>query len=67
MRTLLVATAAMFLLVAAGAQAPQTGDSPKKRTAGFDAKRDAAKDIENAVKVARKLNKRILLDVGGEW
>jgi thioredoxin-related protein len=33
----------------------------------FDPKRDAAKDIANAVKVAQKQNKRILLDVGGEW
>lgn len=33
----------------------------------FDPKRDAAKDIAAAVKLARKQNKRILLDVGGEW
>lgn len=33
----------------------------------FDPKRDAAKDIANAVKLAQKQNKRILLDVGGEW
>jgi thioredoxin-related protein len=33
----------------------------------FDPKRDAAKDIENAVKEAKKSGKNILLDVGGEW
>ena len=33
----------------------------------FDPKRDPAKDLAEAVKVAKKQNKRILLDVGGEW
>lgn len=34
---------------------------------GFDPKRDAARDIADAVKVAKKQNKRVLLDVGGNW
>jgi thiol:disulfide interchange protein len=33
----------------------------------FDPSRDAAKDIADAVALARKENKRVLLDVGGEW
>lgn len=33
----------------------------------FDPKRDPAKDLAEAVKVAKKQNRRILLDVGGEW
>jgi len=33
----------------------------------FDPKRDASKDIKTAVKQAQKNDKRILLDVGGEW
>ena len=33
----------------------------------FDPKRDADKDIASAVKKATKENKRIILDVGGEW
>jgi thioredoxin-related protein len=33
----------------------------------FDPARDAAKDIKNAVVQAEKENKKILLDVGGEW
>lgn len=33
----------------------------------FDPKRDAAKDIADAISKAKKLNKRIILDVGGEW
>jgi len=33
----------------------------------FDPTRDAAKDIADAVVLASKESKRILLDVGGEW
>ena len=33
----------------------------------YDPKRDAAKDIEEAIKEAQRENKRILLEVGGEW
>ncbi len=40
-------------------------ESSKKEK--FDPKRDAAKDIQNAVALAEKTGKRILLDVGGEW
>jgi thioredoxin-related protein len=33
----------------------------------FDPTRDAAKDIEAALKKATKEKKRVILDVGGEW
>ena len=33
----------------------------------FDPKRDPEKDLAEAVKIAKKQNKRIILDVGGEW
>ncbi len=33
----------------------------------FDSKRDAAADIQAAIQAAQKTNKRILLDVGGDW
>lgn len=33
----------------------------------FDPARDAAKDLENAVMAAEKTDKRIILDIGGEW
>jgi len=33
----------------------------------FDPARDAQKDIQDAIVLAKKTNKRILLDVGGEW
>jgi thioredoxin-related protein len=39
------------------------GSRPDK----FDPKRDAAKDIAAAVAEAKQTNRRVLLDVGGEW
>ncbi|MCK9211958.1 MAG: thioredoxin family protein [Ignavibacteriaceae bacterium] len=39
----------------------------KKEREKFDPSRSAVKDIENAIVQAEKENKRILLDVGGEW
>lgn len=33
----------------------------------YDPKRDAAKDIEAAIKEAQRKSKRVLLEVGGEW
>ena len=33
----------------------------------FDAKRDAAADIQAAIKEAQRTGKRIILDVGGDW
>jgi thioredoxin-related protein len=33
----------------------------------FDPERNAAQDIENAIDYAQDTNKRIILDVGGEW
>ena len=39
----------------------------EKEREKFDPARDAAMDIKNAVVQATKENKKILLDVGGEW
>jgi thioredoxin-related protein len=42
----------------------------KKETAvlpSFDPSRNAAKDIKTAIAEAKKTNKRIYVDVGGEW
>lgn len=33
----------------------------------FDPSRDAAKDISDAIALAKKQSKRVILDVGGEW
>jgi thioredoxin-related protein len=39
------------------------GERPDK----FDPKRDAARDIRDAITEAKQTGKRVLLDVGGEW
>ena len=39
----------------------------KEDRAKFDPVADPFKDIQIAVNEAQKINKRILLDVGGEW
>jgi thioredoxin-related protein len=46
----------------AGQAAPE-----KQERVKFDPKRDAAKDIADAIALAQKTKKRIILDVGGEW
>jgi len=38
-----------------------------ERSEKFDPKRNAAKDIRDAIVEARQSGKRVLLDVGGEW
>jgi thiol:disulfide interchange protein len=57
----------MLVLVTApvigAAQSPQI----PLPTAKFDPTRDAAKDIAAAVAEARRTNRRVILDVGGEW
>jgi thioredoxin-related protein len=63
---LAVFVVASILAVPAGqafAQEPPK-EAPRVK---FDPKRDPAKDLTEAVKAAKKQNKRILLDVGGEW
>lgn len=36
-------------------------------TEKFDPKRDPSEDLKAAIKLAQKSNKKILLDIGGEW
>lgn len=60
----------VILSLAAGLISGQTKEAPKKdtvRVEKFDPKRDADKDLQSAIALAGKTNRRILLDVGGEW
>ena len=43
---------------------PEPGDTTRVQ---FDVARDADTDIQNAIRLARRSGKNILLDVGGEW
>ena len=63
--TFIVLAAAAAIAAPLTAQAQQEDQKPKR--VKFDPKRDAAKDIADAIKKAKKEDKRIKLDVGGEW
>jgi thiol:disulfide interchange protein len=41
--------------------------APPKPNLSYDASRDPAKDLQEAMASAAKTNKRILLEVGGDW
>ncbi|MEK9137898.1 MAG: thioredoxin family protein, partial [Bacteroidota bacterium] len=53
----------IVLVTAIFAHQSFAGEKPDK----FDPKRDAAKDIQNAIAEAKQTGRRVLLDVGGEW
>jgi thioredoxin-related protein len=59
MKALLIAVLVVAMSLMALAQ--------QKSSAGFNPKADAAKEIAVATAKAKKENKRVLLDVGGEW
>jgi thiol:disulfide interchange protein len=65
MRAMLASVWRLLLIAAFAASSTVAGanDLPLK----FDPKRDAAKDIETAVRLAKAQGKRVLVDVGGEW
>lgn len=50
--------------ISSAAQSKKTRYVPVSR---YDPKRDAARDVRNAIAEARRSGKRILLEVGGEW
>jgi thiol:disulfide interchange protein len=65
------AALALSLLVALSASARRGEKTPPpptpKTAASYDETRDPAKDLQNAIALATKTNKRILLEVGGDW
>lgn len=61
-----VTSVALLGLFAAAQNAATTAPAKDERVK-FDPKRDAAKDIADAIALAQKNKKRIMLDVGGEW
>ncbi|MBI1361850.1 MAG: DUF255 domain-containing protein [Alphaproteobacteria bacterium] len=68
----LFALAALALLAAAPAIAQRSGVAVPPSQGlyvypDYDANRDAAADLQIAIKAATVLNRRILLEVGGDW
>ena len=62
MLTFIVLTVSLILAQPLDSTKPASEQHQK-----FDPARDAQKDIQDAIVLAKKSNKRILLDVGGEW
>jgi thioredoxin-related protein len=62
MLALLVLIASLIL-----AQPIDSTKSTSEQHQKFDLARDAQKDIRDAIVLAKKSNKRIIIDVGGEW
>jgi len=48
-------------------EGPPQPPAPPGHVAKYDPRRDAGEDIQNAIAVAQKSGKRILLEVGGDW
>ena len=61
------AVALAALLTLAMPVACQAAPSVPAPDAKYDPKRDAAQDIQAALAEARRTNRRVILDVGGEW
>ncbi len=57
----------LIALVFSVAPARQEGAPPATVHAKFDPTRDPARDLKDAIALAQKTGRRILLDVGGEW
>ena len=57
----------IFFAVTLLFSATAAAQSPYTPVTKYDPKRDAARDIDDAVAEAKRTNRRILLEVGGEW
>ena len=65
-----IIAALVLASVVMGLTYAQTKGTPKDdgtKREQFDPKKDSEKDLKDAVALAAKSHKRILLDVGGEW
>lgn len=63
----LIAFILMLIIVPLNAQEANSEIDGYQLITKFDPARDADNDIKDAVTEAKKSNRRILLDVGGEW
>src|ERR1044071_3793853 len=62
-RRQIIAMACALLVPPSAGAAPALYSLPAK----FDPSRDAARDVEAALEVARQTRRRVLVEVGGEW
>jgi thiol:disulfide interchange protein len=64
-----VALAACLLIAISGwaKHGSKSPSTPPKTNPTYDPSRDPAKDLQAAIALATKTNKKILLEVGGDW
>lgn len=66
-----LAAAACLLLAISGSAKKSakkaSQPAPQELATSYDASRDPAKDLQSAIAMATKANKKILLEVGGDW
>ena len=67
MKSLCLILLTLLLSVPAPGQSAQQTGALYTPVTKFDPARDAAKDIRDALAEAARTNRRVLLDVGGEW
>ena len=67
MKSLCLILLTLLLSVPAPGQSAQRPGALYTPVTKFDPARDAAKDIRDALAEAARTNRRVLLDVGGEW
>jgi len=67
-KSLLALTACLIVALSASAKHGRRTPPPAPaKPASYDASRDPAKDLQEAIALAAKTNKRILMEVGGDW
>jgi len=65
--SIIIISAFVVILIVGCNEDNQQKTSAYQSVTKFDPNRDAFKDLQEAVKEATKTNKRIILDVGGDW
>jgi thiol:disulfide interchange protein len=67
LKTVLGLAACLLMAISVSAKNPKKSPPPAPKQTGYDASRDPAKDLQVAITLATKTNKKILLEVGGDW
>ncbi|MGA3326504.1 MAG: thioredoxin family protein [Terriglobia bacterium] len=69
MKSMLALAACLLMAISMSAKNAKksTPTAPPKTNPTYDASRDPAKDLQDVIALATKTNKRILLEVGGDW
>lgn len=68
-KSIVALAACLLMAISVSAKHPKKTPppAPPKPNPTYDASRDPAKDLQDAIALATKTNKRILLEVGGDW